>query len=132
MGVMNKEFHAPEMTPARLPLAEQMPGTLDMTVEEARFGVPSTEAQIDMIGMDIAAGHAEDEMTPVVGFNQDLMMMYLRAAPGSEFAKNLEKAMMVDFVVNNAVAYNLMSSPYEQAIIEKEEGKKKKKETVNA
>lgn len=84
--------------------------------------------------MDAVAEQAEEEMTPVVGFNSDLMMMYLRATPGSEFAKNIEKAMMVDFVVNNAVAYNLMPSPYEQAVVHKEEEKKKKakKEFVEA
>lgn len=72
----------------------------------------------------------EQECVPVVGFNKDLMMLYLQAAPGSVFAKNVEKAMMADFVVNNAMAYNLISMPYERAIIEHEEKKKEEEKSL--
>jgi|GEM_PF-3587820 len=87
------------------PIQNEAP--VDMT--EFEFA-PSAEAQADLASME-----AQEDLQPVVGFNQDLMMLYLRATPGSEFAKNIENAMMADFVVNNAVAYGLVSA-YEDQI----------------
>jgi hypothetical protein len=110
------------------PVIETRPGTLDMSAQEASFGVPSVESQIDVIGMGATANHAEEDFQPVAGFDPVLLATFLRAAPGSEFAKNIEKAMIADFVVNNAVAYNLIPSHYEQTMINKQHEDKEAKE----
>jgi len=120
-----------ETMPMPAHVVETTPGTHDMSALEASFGTPSAEAQLDMVNIDAHAAQEQEDIQLAVGFNPVLLGMFLRAEQGSEFAKNLEKAMMIDMIVNNAVAYNIVT-PYDVEMTHRREEERKKKEAVLA
>jgi hypothetical protein len=97
----------------------------------------SPQAQADLATMngqqsvaELAPIAQEDEVQMVVGFNPDLVALYVRAEPGSEFAKQLEMAMMADLVVNNAVAYGLIGSEATEDYARQAREEEKKEEVL--
>lgn len=96
------------------PVIETQPGMIDMAELEATFA----EAEAIHAAGALAAAH-EVEAAPAeevqlqVGFNPDLLAMFLRATPGSEFSKNLSNLLVTDLVVNNAVAFGLLEQQRE-------------------
>ena len=113
---MSNEY-PPVAVNMQAPIIETQPGTLDMSAMEANFNAPLPEAQADITNAHVTAAEGgEDDFQQVVGFDPTLMAAFLRVTPGSEAAKNIERAMFADFVINNAVAYNLIPSTYEETM----------------
>lgn len=92
-----------------MPVIETQPGTIDMTEFEAQINnAQAVQAAGEVAVHTQVTMEDEAEVEMVVGFNPNLLAMFLRATPGSELSNNLANLMVADMVVNNAVAYGLV------------------------
>jgi hypothetical protein len=100
------------------PNVEQFSGTIDMAEFEAEFEqavVIQAAGELAMQQQVAIDGQQEAEVQMLVGFNPNLLSMFLRATPGSELSNNLANLMVADVAVNNAEAYGLFEQEQARA-----------------
>jgi len=108
---------------------------IDMSAFEQDMLTPEEQFDIAMMEADLAETaplSAEDEAA-MGGFDPALLSMYLAAAPGSEFSRNVERLMMAEFVTRNAVQFGIIEGAQEdEQLVAEEDDRRNKKAKKNA